>query len=346
MRLDKRGETEINRILFIIGIIGALLFFGFLLVTKANEFAETNTSLKINIAQDIQMMANTLAGVPGDAAVEYPLNVSQFNIILRKNSVSVSEEGDTSAEKVVRDFYLPQGYDAFGTLKGEDRLCMEKKDKKIILRRCTEEFKGTETSASKLTFYGLEILEDPVVFVIDHSKTMEAKSDWEFPAGVVSQGESKLDVAKWQLKSVLQGMEDGKKFNIVFFDSTTESLRPGLVELDADSRQEAYNFIDSFEPGTGTNTGEAVQSAIALGGLEAIYLLSDGQPDVVEVALAQIRNANAVKNVKINTIGVFTKITPEMSDVGKEIQEEENLKGREFLQQVAEESGGKFVTQE
>jgi len=347
-KMNKKADSSILVIIFELLIVAIVVF---TTVSVAHAYGNSLITQKVNLAEDIRMMSNTLAGVPGDAVVQYPANVSQFNVILRKNSVTVYEKGDSSAERVVRNFYLPQGYDAFGTLQGEDKLCLEKRGKIIILRRCgVVEQQKEEQPIRQIpegpSFFGLEILEDPVVFVIDRSGSMDGDSGWVFPEGVDPPGEKKIDVAKWQLKQVLQGIEDGKKFNIVFFDIGVSTFKSGLVELNAQSREEAFNFIDTFEPGLSTNTGAAVQKALSLGEIEGIYLLSDGGPDVVPRALAQIKNANAVDKAKINTIAIFTKIPADASGTHLENLQKVREEGRSFLQQIADESGGRFITHE
>ena len=344
-KINKKGQILVMIIeLLVVAIVI------FTTIRVATDYGNSIFTKKVSLAEDIRMMTNTLVGVPGDAVVQYPEDVSEFNVILRADSVTVFKDGDTSAERVVRKFYLPEGYDAFGTLKDEAKLCMKKKDKKIILRRC-EEKTGQQPEvasppAGTSTFFGLEVKENPVVFVIDHSGSMKDKSEWQFPSGVIPPGDLKIDVAKWQLKSALQRMEDGRKFNIVFFDSKVDVFKSGLVELNTQTRQEAESFIDSFEPGTGTNTGEAVKEALNLGDIEAIYLLSDGQPDVAQVALAEIRNANAAKKVKINAVGIFNKVPETAGPSQKELLDRARQEGEDFMKQVTDESGGRLVIQQ
>ncbi|SRR3989344_2004202 len=346
--MNKKADSQVLIVIFELLVVALVVF---TTARVAHSYGSSLLTQKVNLAQDIAMMADTLAGVPGDAMVQYPENVSQFSIILSKKSVLVFEKDDTEAERVSRSFILPEGYDAFGTLQQENLLCLEKKGKAIILRKCEPERKEKAEEESKEipagpTFYGLAIEGDPVVFVIDRSGSMERESGWVFPQGLEPPGQRKIDVAKWQLKTALQGMETGKRFNLVFFDSDIKTFKPGLVELNDQTREEAFAFIDTFEPGTTTNTGEAVQKALSLGEIEALYLLSDGRPNIVPLALAQIKSANAADKAKINVIAIFTKIPDDISDTERETFEKERQQGQQFLQQIADENGGVFVTQE
>src|SRR3989344_624985 len=315
--MNKKADSQVLIVIFELLVVALVVF---TTARVAHSYGSSLLTQKVNLAQDIAMMADTLAGVPGDAMVQYPENVSQFSIILSKKSVLVFEKDDTEAERVSRSFILPEGYDAFGTLQQENLLCLEKKGKAIILRKCEPERKEKAEEESKEipagpTFYGLAIEGDPVVFVIDRSGSMERESGWVFPQGLEPPGQRKIDVAKWQLKTALQGMETGKRFNLVFFDSDIK-------------------------------TGEAVQKALSLGEIEALYLLSDGRPNIVPLALAQIKSANAADKAKINVIAIFTKIPDDISDTERETFEKERQQGQQFLQQIADENGGVFVTQE
>ncbi|MDO8656481.1 MAG: hypothetical protein Q7K45_04540, partial [Nanoarchaeota archaeon] len=99
-------------------------------------FAESITTVKITAADDIQMMINTLVGVPGDAIVKYPQNVSALTFIVDNNGIAVFQKGEPETKWQVRQFFLPTGYAAEGTLEEKSWLCLEKKNQKIILREC------------------------------------------------------------------------------------------------------------------------------------------------------------------------------------------------------------------
>ncbi|MBU0470180.1 MAG: VWA domain-containing protein [Nanoarchaeota archaeon] len=195
------------------------------------------------------------------------------------------------------------------------------------------------------SFYGIPIEGDRVVFVVDHSGSMRVnlEGDFQVEAGIENR---KIDVAKWQLKSAILGMPDGKEVNIIFFDSSINLFKSNMVELSSSSREEINSFIDPFEPGTGTNTGEALEKALSLGNIDSIYLLTDGMPDQpYQLIVNKIKNLNAAKKVKINTIGIFSKGSEELSKYQQEIIEKERAEGTEFLRQLAEDSGGVFVIQ-
>lgn len=130
--MNKKGES----IIMMIFEIMVVLMISYILVSVAQSFAESITTVKITTADDIQMIVNTLVAVPGESVVQYPSNVSALTFILDNNGIAVFQKGDPDVKWQVRQFSLPEGYAAEGTLEGKSWLCLEKKNNKIILREC------------------------------------------------------------------------------------------------------------------------------------------------------------------------------------------------------------------
>lgn len=131
-KLDKKGITTLMMILEIV----IILFASYSIFSIASRYASSETTNKIIIADDIKMMIDTLVGTPGEAAVQYPGNVSKYTFILSSSSVTVFIKGEGEQKKIVRYFSLPEGYQAFGVLEGKNSLCLEKDKKKMVLREC------------------------------------------------------------------------------------------------------------------------------------------------------------------------------------------------------------------
>ena len=132
--MDKKGITTLMMILeIIIILVSAGLIF-----SLAYKFSSSETTNKIILADDIKMMVDTLVGTPGEAIVQYPEPVSKYTFILSSGSITVFIKGEGDQQKIVRHFSLPEGYQAFGTLEDKDDLCLEKGQKKIILRECVK----------------------------------------------------------------------------------------------------------------------------------------------------------------------------------------------------------------
>lgn len=129
---NKKGMISLMVLFELIAVVSV----SYLVIEKARSLGDSQTILKETAAEDIRMMLDTLAGVPGDALVRYPMNVSSFNFILSSNTIYVFEPGEARPLWLFRGFYLPQGYTAEGVLEGEEKLCLEKKSRKILLRKC------------------------------------------------------------------------------------------------------------------------------------------------------------------------------------------------------------------
>lgn len=108
----------------------------YITISIAHAYGNSLLTAKINAAEDIKMMVNTLVAVPGDALVKYPQNVTEFSFILTSNSISVFENEQTDQSPAVRAFFLPQGYTAEGSILRISPICLEKKSKRIILKEC------------------------------------------------------------------------------------------------------------------------------------------------------------------------------------------------------------------
>ncbi len=132
-------NRKASSILVMIIEIIAVLVVGVMITKYAMTIANSETVTKINLANNLQMMMNTLVATPGDAIIAYPYNVSKFNLILSQSSVTVTQPNDLSVEKIIRGFNLPTDYEALGVLEQKGKVCLEKKSTRIILRECNSE---------------------------------------------------------------------------------------------------------------------------------------------------------------------------------------------------------------
>jgi hypothetical protein len=150
-------------------------------------------------------------------------------------------------------------------------------------------------------------------------------------------------------------MDDGCMFNIIFYNhdvSNDTILDPEkMLKLDDKTRKQAYEFIDKLDPIGHTNIFDPMEIAfkfsslgsrggkLSRAGVDTIFLLTDGLPNRGQVPRAEdivvkIREMNKSKKIKINTIGVFST----EGIYGGEYVE----RGRKFLKELAEDSGGIF----
>lgn len=131
----KKGSSIIMVIIEILVVILVIV----MLTEVASGMGKSETVVKNNLANDLQLMIHTLVGVPGDVVVEYPENVSKYVFVLEQEKLSVFQKGDSKNKKVERKFDLPEGYISNGAIEQKARLCLEKTGKAILLRECEDE---------------------------------------------------------------------------------------------------------------------------------------------------------------------------------------------------------------
>ena len=136
--------TKAASILLMIFEILVVLAVVFTTTSIAQAYGKSETVAKINAAEDMRMMLDTLVGVPGNVLVKYPHDLSSFTFLLRSGSIAVFTKGEAEPLWVVRKFSLPEGYTAEtagGVIEGREtkEICLEKSGKKLLLRACPPE---------------------------------------------------------------------------------------------------------------------------------------------------------------------------------------------------------------
>ncbi|MBI2668528.1 hypothetical protein HYX14_01670 [Candidatus Woesearchaeota archaeon] len=130
--MDKKAASML---LMIFEIITVILVVG-MMIGVGRAYGKSTLTAKIVVAEDLRLMMDVLAALPGQAVVKYPQNVSLFNVILTPGAVAVFEEGEAEQIWVRRDFFLPDGYTAEGIAQKTAWLCLEKNQQRITLRGC------------------------------------------------------------------------------------------------------------------------------------------------------------------------------------------------------------------
>ncbi len=115
-------------------------------LTIAKQFSDETALRKINAAEDIAMMVNTLVALPGDALVEYPRDLSKFSVALTPQHVIIFEK-DAKIDGETRNFILPSChaatetaqkscYTAVGIVEHKAKVCLKKSGKTIFVEDC------------------------------------------------------------------------------------------------------------------------------------------------------------------------------------------------------------------
>lgn len=114
----------------------AVVMLIYVTLSIAKALGESDTVFKKSIAEDMRMMVDVLAGVPGDAVVRYPVDVSRLTFSLDSNTLSLFVKDKPGDLREIRNFFLPEGYTAEGFVEGVASVCIEKRGKAIRLREC------------------------------------------------------------------------------------------------------------------------------------------------------------------------------------------------------------------
>jgi HEAT repeat protein len=171
-------------------------------------------------------------------------------------------------------------------------------------------------------FYGLPVRTERVCFVLDRSDSM----------GGVHAGDAgrrtKMEVAVAQLDEALKRLPDRARVNVVLFDTEIESWRKSLVPLTDQNRAALRDFVGKQEPEGLTNIYDALEAALLVGGVDSIFLLSDGAPTAgayqeTNAFLPAVRRLNQTRRIAIHTVAV-----------GHD---------SDLLRRLAEENGGRYA---
>src|SRR3989338_4152083 len=123
----KKGASIILMIfeVLVVVIVAALM------ISAAKKFGQSDTIVRVTIAEDLALMVNTLVSIPGDAIVKYPINVSKYTIMLDTTFIEVKNEGESGITTEKRRIALPEAYQGEGIVQLQEWLCLKKKGKTI-----------------------------------------------------------------------------------------------------------------------------------------------------------------------------------------------------------------------
>jgi HEAT repeat protein len=213
----------------------------------------------------------------------------------------------------------------------------------------------------KTTFYGIPVVSKRLVFILDRSGSMAEPAGWKpKDEGTASGpgadkgpkeevGDRKIDVAKYELKRAVRALPEDAMFNVLFYNQNYSIwLDSGLGRADAAGKKAAIEFIDSLTPEGATNIFDPTEKSFMIrdandprfkkdpgmsqfkGGVDTIYLLSDGVPNNGRITdpdqiLAKVREMNADRKIIIHTVAVGSTSNPG------------------FMKSLADQNGGEFV---
>jgi hypothetical protein len=190
------------------------------------------------------------------------------------------------------------------------------------------------------TFFGEEIdaSTDSIIYVIDISGSMTIHAEpFEDESGKIVNTGNRLDRAKAELKKSIQGLPENFSFNIFVYDECPNSCWGSKQAATDANKSAAFGWVDAIQPAGWTNTGLAVQTALADKENKTVVLLSDGAPNFLDCGMqyvgtfdehAKLIRSSNTQGARVNTFGIGIASDPD---------------ARGFMQRVASENGGTYV---
>lgn len=130
--MNRRAASIVLMIIEILVVIMA----GIITTQIANNYASSDTVERARIANDLEMMANILVGIPGSTVIEYPEDVSKYALSLTTDKVSVFTKNEALITHTTRNLHLPNGFRAEGFEEGIKKVCLTKRNKIVFLEDC------------------------------------------------------------------------------------------------------------------------------------------------------------------------------------------------------------------
>ncbi len=128
--------------------------------------------------------------------------------------------------------------------------------------------KGERRTVS--TFFGVDLVDKAVVFVIDKSASMSQ--------GAADGVHSRWGACLEELETAIAGLPPGARFDVVTFDTNVWRWQGKLVPAKGSNVEAVIEALKKKRPSGGTYLFEGLQEALSIEGVETIYLLSDGKP--------------------------------------------------------------------
>lgn len=200
---------------------------------------------------------------------------------------------------------------------------------KVVIAAEKDRQKRLKKSTTRGTFYGLKVLSERVMFVVDRSGSMNSRAMLPKTAERKKKERStRFEVARDQMMNVIPGLSEKTLFNLVYFGSRIFPWEEELVKLDKKTRERLLKHVERAPMGGGTNVWAGLMFAFDDPRVDTIFLLTDGMPwggEVTDTAdiRARIERLNRTRKVAIHCVSVGRR-SP-------------------FLRRLAEENGGTYT---
>ncbi|MCK5944157.1 MAG: HEAT repeat domain-containing protein, partial [Planctomycetes bacterium] len=155
-------------------------------------------------------------------------------------------------------------------------------------------------------FYGIPVVTERVVFLIDKSGSMSAVEEQEQTTEAKTR--NRLDIAVRETLGALGKLADRARVNVIFFDNAFHPWEDELQKL-GPNRKKLQRELESERPGGGTNIYDGLEFALRMKDVDTIFLLSDGAPGsgkfvATEDILRGVRRENQTRRIVIHCVAV------------------------------------------
>lgn len=160
-------------------------------------------------------------------------------------------------------------------------------------------------------FFGIQVQSSRVIFVIDVSGSMLESMYGRY---VGKRGAARIDVAKEELLTAIDGLDDGALFNVFAFSSgVARWQKDGIGDNSAPSREAARTWVERLGASGATNLYDTLKEVFADADVDTVFVLSDGEPTNGEVLdphriRQDVAFWNRHRKVKIHTIAVGSSL--------------------------------------
>lgn len=151
-----------------------------------------------------------------------------------------------------------------------------------------------------LSYMGVPIYSDRVVFVLDSSTSMTTRLPEQ-------RAETRATKSVKEFVRMLPRLPQTASFNVIFFDSELHGFEEGMVPVSQEVLAGAADFVESNAFEGGTNLFGGLDLAFEEEEVEEVLLLTDGAPSVGEIVdpvhiLARIARWNRWRGARVSTI--------------------------------------------
>ncbi|MEK6901366.1 MAG: hypothetical protein AABX37_03425 [Nanoarchaeota archaeon] len=131
--MNTKGITILMMIFTILGVVVILS----VIFSVAYGLGRSETTIKVNTVEDMVMMVHALIGMPGNALVYYPGDLSAYSLVVHAaQNITLYKQDEPATRWVSRSVFLPEGYTLSGSLVNVQTVCVEKVGKDINIKRC------------------------------------------------------------------------------------------------------------------------------------------------------------------------------------------------------------------